>query len=180
MKRVLFLGVMTLLLSFPLGILYAAEIYWDGTTADPEITDSDFKFKYGESRDAKSLAELEVYDNNLVINVPGPDEPSESDYESGAPIPPRAVTTPRSTDVAPPRPQVAPRSTTGTTRGPVMRRTPDQSPKPATQEIKAQPRAGEQKVSDQPPAATEKKMKWGQVDVKPSEPQNRFKWGEKK
>jgi len=172
---------MTLLLSFPFGMVHAAEIYWDGTPAEAEIDDSDFKFKYGERRDAKSLGDLEIYDNNLVINVPGPDEPSEADYESGAPIPPRAVTAPRSTDVAPPQPRVAPRATdTGTTRGPVMRRTPDQTPKPVTQEIKTQPRPGEQTTTEQPAATPEKKMKWGQVDVKPSEPKTKFKWGEKK
>jgi hypothetical protein len=182
MKRILFLGVLALLLSFPMGIVNAAEIYWDGMPADEEITDDDFKLKYGVPSDTKSLGDLEIYDNNLLINVPGPDDPVEPDYESGAPIPPRAVTAPRSMDVAPPQPRIAPRTTEpGTTRGPTVRRTPTQAPKPATQEIESPPRpATEQAAPDQPPATGEKKMKWGQVDVKPSEPKTKFQWGEKK
>jgi hypothetical protein len=174
---------MMMLLSFPIGIAHAAEIYWDGMPADEEITDSDFKHKYGEPKSVKSLGDLEVYDDNLVINVPGPDDTPEPDYESGAPIPPRAVTAPRSTDVAPPPPRVAPSSTdTGRTRGPSIRRTLERTPKPATQEIETQPGPGssEQAVSGEPAQPPEKKMKWGQVDVKPTEPKGKFQWGEKK
>ncbi|MBI4964598.1 MAG: hypothetical protein HY913_15070 [Desulfomonile tiedjei] len=181
MKRVLFLWVMMLLLSFPIGMAQAAEIYWDGVPADEEITDDDFKYKYGEPKSVKSLGDLEVYDDNLVINVPGPDDPAEPDYESGAPIPPRAVSTPRATDVAPPQPRVAPRSTdTGRVRSTTIRPSQEKAPKPATKKLETQPGAGEQTISDEPSPPPEKKMKWGQVDVKPSEPKNKFQWGEKK
>lgn len=180
MKRILFLGVMVMLLSFPMGMAHAAEIYWDGLAADETIGDEDFKYKYGEPKSTKSLGDLEIYDNNLVINVEGPDDAPAPDYTSDAPIPPRSVSTPRSTDAPPPQPRVAPRVTdTGRTRDSV-KRSPERAPKPATQEIETQPGATEQTVSGEPAPPPEKKMKWGQVDVKPAEPKTKFKWGEKK
>jgi len=181
MKRGLFLGVMLLLLSFPMGLAHAAEMYWDGIPADEEITDDDFKYKYGEPKSTQSLGDLEVYDNNLVINVPGPDDPPAPDYDAPEPIIPRSVSAPRSTDAAPPQPRVAPRSTdTGRTRAPTVRRSQERAPKPATQEIETQPGSSEQTVSGEPAPPPEKKMKWGQVDVKPTEPKGKFQWGEKK
>lgn len=180
MKRILFLGVMVMLLSFPMGMAHATEIYWDGLAADETIGDEDFKYKYGDLKSTKSLGDLEIYDNNLVINVEGPDDAPAPDYESEAPIPPRSVSTPRSTDVPPPQPRVVPRATdTGRTKDSV-KRSPERAPKPATQEIETKPGATEQSVSGEPAPPADKKMKWGQVDVKPSEPKTKFQWGEKK
>jgi hypothetical protein len=183
MKRIVFLGLLTLIVAFPLAFAHAAEIYWDGMPADEEIADTDFKHKYGEPNTTKSMGDLGIYDNNMVINVEGPDDAPAPDYEAPtpAPIQPRSVETPSTPTVAPRQRDTAPRATEQE-RGSganIMRRL-ERAPKPQPQTVEPQPGPPVPASSDEPASSGEKKMKWGQESSSSSDTKTKFQWGEKK
>jgi hypothetical protein len=194
MKRTVLFTCLVLVMSSCFALLHAAEIYWDGMVADEEITDEDFKHNYGESRTTKSLGDLGIYDNNMVINVEGPDDAPDADYEAPAPAPieprsvqppaapgpaPRAVQTPSEPRVAPRQrdaaPQAVEREPSGGTN--IMRRL-ERAPKPQPQSVESQP-ASSPPASTEQPATGEKKMKWGQQESSSSDTQGKFQWGQR-
>ena len=199
MKRVLLLGVMILMVCSPLAVSYAEdEVYWEGITpADPTITDKDFRLDF-KLPAAKSLGDLEIYDQPKDIF---------EEEESAAPTPPAASARPTA-PVAPAEPQlrppvqprgltrppadVSPR-TTGTTprSSEIIPQPAETSPGRTESTIRRQQKSRGTQVqkneedrsaplpaSDELDKAGEKKMKWGQVDVKPSEPKGKFQWGQ--
>jgi len=178
MKRTIFLTLLILVIASAVSLLHADEMYWDGTAADDEITDSDFKYKYGEPSTTKSLADLGIYDDNMVINVEGPDDVPVADYETAAPAPiqPRSSETSRTPAVEPARRDVAPRTTERERESGVniMRRL-ERAPKSHPQSVEPQP--GQPAA---PPALGDKKMKWGQQESNSSDIKAKFQWGEKK
>jgi hypothetical protein len=196
MKRVLLLVVMVLMVCSPLAVSYAEdEVYWEGITpADPTITDKDFRLDF-KLPAAKSLGDLEIYDQPKDIF---------EEEESAAPAPPVASAGPTA-PVAPAEPQlrppvqprgltrppadVSPRTTGTTPRASEIIPQPAETSPGTTESIKqrrAPTRVQQSNEGGRAPAASsdeldmpgQKKMKWGQVDVKPAEPKGKFQWGQ--
>lgn len=183
MKRTVVLTFLILVIAFPMTVLHAAEIYWDRAAADDEITDSDFKYKYGEPSTTKSLGDLGIYDNNMVINVEGPDDAAAPDYEAPAPAPvqPRSVETPRTPTPAPRQREITPRTIERERESGVniMRRL-ERAPKAQPQSVEPQPGPSAPSQPGAPASTGEKKMKWGQQETNSSDIKAKFQWGEKK
>jgi len=194
MKRVLLLGVMILMVCSPLAVTYAEdEVYWEGRTpADPTITGKDFRLDF-KTPAAKSLGDLEIYDQPKDIF---------EEEESAAPARTTTPVTPAGPQLRPPiqprsltRPpaDVSPRTTGTTPRSSEIIPQPAET-SPGTTESVIQRRQGstatqvqqsdEDRSTPVPASADEldragqKKMKWGQVDVKPAEPKGKFQWGQ--
>ena len=200
MKRVLLLVVMVLMVCSPLAVSYAEdEVYWEGITpADPTITDKDFRLDF-KLPAAKSLGDLEIYDQPKDIfeeeGSAAPTPPAASARPSAPatpaepqlrpPVQPRGLTrppadiSPRSTGTTPRSSEIIPQPTEtspGSTESTIKRRRGSA----ATQ---VQQSDGDRSTpvpasADELDRAGEKKMKWGQVDVKPSEPKGKFQWGQ--
>jgi hypothetical protein len=191
MKRVLLLAVMIVMVCSPLAVSHAEdEIYWEGTTpGEPTITDKDFTLDFKVPA-AKSLGDLEIYDQPKDIFE---GEESSAQVEPTAPIAtaepqirppvrPRSLTRP-STDIVPPAPRATPRASeinpqpAETNPGSAESTTRRQKGSLSTQV--QQSNEGSITSADQLDRAGQKKMKWGQVDVKPAEPSGKFKWGQR-
>lgn len=194
MKRTVFFTWLILVVSSCFALVHAADMYWDGLGADDEITDADFKHNYGETRSTKSLEDLGIYDNNMVINVEGPDDAPQADYEAAAPAPiePRSIVPPATTGTppratqTPPEPSVAPRQRGATPQAVereqsggtnIMRRL-ERAPKPQPQSVESQPASPAPAATEQP-ATGEKKIKWGQQESRSEEGKGKFQWGQK-
>ncbi len=194
MKRLLLLAVTILMVCSPPAVSYAAEeIYWEGRTpADPTVTDKDFRLDF-KTPAAKSLGDLEIYDQPKDIfaedesatpaTPTAPVAPAEPQLR--APISPRSLIrpsaevaprargfTPKSTEIIPQPAETSPGSTESILQ--------HEQGSPATQ---IQQSDEERSTSvpgsvDELDRAGQKKMKWGQVDVKPAEPKGKFQWGQ--
>ncbi len=200
MKRVLLLGVMILMVCSPLAVSYAEdEVYWEGITpADPTITDKDFRLDF-KTPAAKSLGDLEIYDQPKDIfeeeesaeqappaasaTPTAPVAPAEPQLRP--PIQPRSLTRP-SADVSPRTTGTTPRSSEiipqpaetspGSTESTIQRR--QGSPATQVQQSDEGRSTPVPASADELDRAGQKKMKWGQVDVKPAEPKGKFQWGQ--
>jgi len=190
MKLIVFLGLVILLVSSPVG-MSSAQMYWEGSgETDTTITAKDFQAKVPGR--PLTTPRVKMYDDYEVLDI----EPEQAPQQTA----PRAVTAartrpgftsepPRSTTTAPP-PAAGPRRP-GTTKAepsqsitdkprPVMS-APGKGPKSeggATREDTQTQTLGRTEPTS-PPAT--KKMPWGQgqVDVKPAEPEEeKLKWGE--
>jgi hypothetical protein len=183
MKRTVFFTCLILVISSCFALVHAAEIYWDGMAADEEITDEDFKYNYGDTRSTKSLADLGIYDDNMVINVEGPDDVPAGEYDTAAPAPiaPRSVQPPAAPSATTRQRDVTPQSTQREPAGGtnIMRRL-ERAPKPQPQSIESKPAAPAPASVEQPSPAAEKKMKWGQQESNSSDIKAKFQWGQKK
>jgi hypothetical protein len=195
MKRLLLLAVMVVMVCSPLAVSYAEdEVYWEGSTAgEPTITDKDFTLDF-KLPSAKSLGDLEIYDQPKDIfeedeSAAAPAEPTApvatAEPQLRAPIQPRSLTRP-STDVVPPTPRATPRASEiipqqaetnpGSTES-TIRRQKGSLPTQVQQSNEGTSASGSPSA-DQLDRAGEKKMKWGQVDVKSAEPKGKFQWGQ--
>jgi hypothetical protein len=195
MKRVLLLAVMVVMICSPLAVCYAEEeIFWEGITpSEPTITDKDFRLDF-KTPAAKSLGDLEIYDQPKDIFE---DEASAAQAEPTAPvapaepqlrppIQPRSLTRP-STDVAPPATRTTPRASEiipqpaetspGSTESTSRRR--QRTPATQVQQSDEDRGTSAPASAEDLDKAGQKKIKWGQVDVKPSEPTNKFQWGQR-
>ncbi len=199
MKRVLLLAVTILMVCSPLAVSYAAEeIYWEGITpSEPTITDKDFRLNF-KTPAAKSLGDLEIYDQPKDIfeeeesAEPAPPAASARPTAPVAPAEPqlRVPIQPRS--LTRPSVEVAPRPRGFTSKPSEIIPQPAET-SPGTTESVVQPKQGTTGTqiqqsdkdssksvlgsADELDKAGEKKMKWGQVDVKP-EPKGKFQWGQ--
>jgi hypothetical protein len=161
------------------GIGYAAEVYWDrDNIPEPVITDKDFKLEYGSPK-AKSMGELEIYNEPKPPIVTRMDEPEEDDIAAPAPMPapraserepsavtPKQDTKPRVTDIKPAqRKSVKPAGEVEA--APSRQLQPPENEAPAVQT--------EPEVA--PPPA--KKMPWGQKgdNQTKEESKPKFQWG---
>ncbi len=186
MKRVLFLGVLCSLLAFP---LHAAEIFWDESPpSDPTITDKDFNFKYGSFKPAKSLEQMNVYDSGELLKL---DYEIEAEKAMTPPVTAQssdAVDLPQSSSPAITRPE--PTRRTRSTVAPARREETPSRVEPAVHPDTSvtRPDVSEETkrpvpvpaVADEPVKTEPKKLQWGQPEKTPSsEPQAKFKWGEK-
>ncbi len=194
MKRVLLLGVMILMVCSPLVVTYAEdEVYWEGRTpADPTITDKDFRLDF-KTPAAKSLGDLEIYDQPKDIfeeeesaapaRTTTPVAPGEPQLRP--PVQPRSLTrppadvsprttgtTPRSSEIIPQPAETSP----GTTESVIQRR--QGSTATQVQQSDEDRSTPVPASADELDRAGQKKMKWGQVDVKPAEPKGKFQWGQ--
>ena len=194
MKRVLLLGVMILMVCSPLAVTYAEdEVYWEGRTpADPTITGKDFRLDF-KTPAAKSLGDLEIYDQPKDIfeeeesaapaRTTTPVTPAEPQLRP--PIQPRSLTrppadvsprttgtTPRSSEIIPQPAETSP----GTTESVIQRR--QGSTATQVQQSDEDRSTPVPASADELDRAGQKKMKWGQVDVKPAEPKGKFQWGQ--
>jgi hypothetical protein len=193
MKRVLLLGVMILMVCSPLAVTYAEdEVYWEGITpADPTITDKDFRLDF-KIPAAKSLGDLEIYDqpkdifeeeeSAAPVRTASPVAPAEPQLRPStqprsltrppADVSPRTTgTTPRSSEIIPQPTETSPRTTESIIQ---RRRGPSSTQVQQSDEGRSTPVPAS---SDELDRAGQKKMKWGQVDVKPAEPKGKFQWG---
>jgi len=194
MKRVLLLGVMILMVCSPLAVSYAEdEVYWEGITPDePTITDKDFRLDFKVPA-AKSLGDLEIYDQPKDIfeedesaapaRTASPVAPAEPQLRPPAQprtltrppadVSPRTTgTTPRSSEIIPPPAETSP----GTTESINQRRRGSTGTQ--VQQSDEGGRTPLPASADELDRAGQKKMKWGQVDVKPAEPKGKFQWGQ--
>jgi hypothetical protein len=186
MKRVLFLGVLCSLLAFP---LHATEIFWDESPpADPTITNKDFNFKYGSFKPAKSLEQMDVYDSGERLKL---DYEIEAEKAAMAPVTARTddtVDLPQSSSPAITRPE--PTRRTRSTIAPARREATPSRVEPAVhpETSVSSPDMPEEvrrpvpvpAIAEEPVKTEPKKLQWGQTETKPSsEPQAKFKWGEK-
>jgi len=194
MKRVLLLGVIILMVCSPLAVTYAEdEVYWEGRTpADPTITGKDFRLDF-KTPAAKSLGDLEIYDQPKDIfeeeesaapaRTTTPVTPAEPQLRP--PIQPRSLTrppadvsprttgtTPRSSEIIPQPAETSP----GTTESVIQRR--QGSTATQVQQSDEDRSTPVPASADELDRAGQKKMKWGQVDVKPAEPKGKFQWGQ--
>jgi len=184
MKRIVVITFLIMVIASPMALLHAAEIYWDRAGADDEISDSDFKYKYGEPNTTKSLGDLGIYDNNMVINVEGPDDAAPSDYEAPAPAPiqPRSVETPKPPTPAPRQREITPRTMEKKEResGVNIMRKLERAPKAHPRSIEPQPGPPASGEPAAPASTGDKKMKWGQQETNSSDIKAKFQWGEKR
>jgi hypothetical protein len=190
MKRVLLLVVMVLMVCSPLAVSYAEdEVYWEGITpADPTITDKDFRLDF-KLPAAKSLGDLEIYDQPKDIfeeeESAAPAPPAASaEPQLRPPVQPRSLTrppadvsprttgtTPRSSEIIPQPAETSPGTTESVTK---RRKGSTATQVQQSDEGRRTPAAS----SDELDMAGQKRMKWGQVDVKPAEPKGKFQWGQ--
>jgi hypothetical protein len=196
MKRVLLLVVMVLMVCSPLAVSYAEdEVYWEGITpADPTITDKDFRLDF-KLPAAKSLGDLEIYDQPKDIFAEEESAPPAASARPTAPVAPaepqlRPPVQPRG--LTRPPADVSPRTTGTTPRSSEIIPQPAETSPGATESVIKRRKgstATQVQQSDEggrTPAASadeldmagQKKMKWGQVDVKPAEPKGKFQWGQ--
>lgn len=194
MKRVLLLGVMILMVCSPLAVSYAEdEVYWEGITPDePTITDKDFRLDFKVPA-AKSLGDLEIYDQPkdifeedesvapAVTTTPvAPTEPQlrppaqpRTLTRPPADVSPRTTgTIPRSSEIIPPPAETSPRTTES------INQRRQGSTGTEVQQSNEGGRMPSPVSADELDRAGQKKMKWGQVDVKPAEPKGKFQWGQ--
>lgn len=192
MKRVLLLAVMALMICSPLAVCYAEEeIYWEGSTAgEPTITDKDFRLDF-KTPAAKSLGDLEIYDQPKDIfeeeESAAPAQPAapvaQAEPQLRAPVQPRSLTrpsteavpsiqraTPRASEIIPQASETSPGSTESTSRR--------RKGAAATQVQQSDESLSTPASAEDLDRTGQKKMKWGQVDVKPSEPKGKFQWGQ--
>jgi hypothetical protein len=89
MKRILSTAIIAILFSSLAGANLAwAEIFWDRSKpASVDITDKDFKYKYGSS-ESKSLGDMEVYDERKAVTPEASVEPEPQPAQDVAPIAP--------------------------------------------------------------------------------------------
>jgi hypothetical protein len=193
MKRVLLLAVMVVMVCSPLAVSYAEdEIYWEGNTpAEPTITDKDFTLDFKVPA-AKSLGDLEIYDQPKDIfegdesaGTVAPNAPvATAEPQLRPAIQPRSLTRP-SVEAAPPAPRATPRAseiipqpaetTPGSNEATIKRR--QRSPSTQVQQSNENSSTSTSASAEELDRAGQKKMKWGQTDVKPAEPKGKFQWG---
>ena len=162
MKHLIVLGLAMLLVSSPLGISYAQNIYWDpDERRDATITASDFDTKFQVNKKAKSWAEMGIYDTG-EIDVSDLDEMEPSVVQR--PRPRRTIETPRP-------------SRTRQERAPASVRDRDRLPKASERESGRSSSASGPEVTGEGSKTQSKKMKWGRVEVKPVEPKTKLQWG---
>jgi len=188
MKRFAFFGTAILLVVFTAGVTFAQEVYWESAELDETITDDDFQKDYGRPILAPSLGDKDVYDNFVVPDIDPrvePDEVPAAPVQTRTPdVPARtepaarpAEPSPRPREIAPRqretrRPAAGPRpAETAPGAGPSSLGRPEQTaPGRGLEDDLRQP-SGTPAPAPAPDAASSRKMKWGQVDVKPAEPQ---------
>lgn len=175
MKSALILAAMVLLVSAPLGIVNAQEVYWEsGETGDIDLSDErELDLKLPDTK-AKSFGDMEIYD------TPRTEEPDDLEAPEEAPEEP--VVRPQ----APQRPP-ADRPATQDTSRPTRLRQPGTpaTTQSADTERKSTLKRPEKKrgtpvppaveQSDKPAAGTQ--LPPGQVEVKPAEPRSKLQWG---
>lgn len=203
MKRMLFTGLMIIMVSSPFGMVHG-QMYWDQSDVpDATIKDSDFGKPSPDRKAAKSFGELEIYDD---FQVPDIEEPAAAQTTAPVAAPsstteppavaPRRTGTTRSTTDLLRRPRATIRRSTERTSRP----RPDVSqPKPAETspgEPSAVTKSPEPSTSGPArdagttaaPGATTgleeadrpatKRMKWGQPgESKVEEPKPKLQWG---
>ena len=186
MKRAILAVLLTLLCAAP---AYCAEIFWEPGDVDVEITDKDFKHKYEGLVPAKSFREMDVYFTPQTTLPEWAEDLIAADQPQGAVAQEQEVDVPRPPITAPPtaRPRTEPRA-------PRVAPQPSDTSSSTTQSVtpqsrrsgtRSEPKLIERSVGG--PASSEgvdkqssKKMKWGQVDVKPEEEKTKFQWGQQK
>jgi hypothetical protein len=160
MRLTFFIALIALLVASPLGMTYAAEVYWNPERQESgTISDKDFEVKVGPSKSTKSLGDLEVYDNygeEPDEQAPAPAVSRVVPSTTRRPAA-RSVDTPRSLRRAP----AASQRSTGPSAKAKQKQEPKASAVPA-------------EVGDRPET---KKLQWGKVDVKSAGPKAKFKWG---
>jgi hypothetical protein len=191
---------MVLMVCSPLAVSYAEdEVYWEGITpADPTITDKDFRLDF-KLPAAKSLGDLEIYDQPKDIfeeeESAAPTPPAASARPSAPatpaepqlrpPVQPRGLTrppadvSPRTTGTTPRSSEIIPQPTEtspGSTESTIKRRRGSSATQ--VQQSDEGRRTPAPASADELDRAGQKKMKWGQVDVKPAEPKGKFQWGQ--
>ncbi len=185
MKRILWTAVIAVLFSsLAIAGFAKAEIFWNrDVQPNPEITDKDFKFKYGSS-ESKSLGDMEVYDERKPAVIEPSVETEPQPAQNVAPIAP-AVTEPRrpkpsrSTDVLPSNPNTVVKPTEPST---FTSTTQKKEAQPSGVQTQGEP---EQRlnpttsvVESTRPAA--KRMRWGQKEEpKSNETENQLQFEEK-
>ena len=182
----------------PLAVAYAEdEVYWEGRSpTEPTISDKDFRLDFRNPA-ARSLGDLEIYDQPKDIFegdeavapsaptpvAPAPAEPAQ--VRPPTPIQPRSLTrpsvdaSPRATGTRPRSSEIIPQpaETSPGSSQPIIQRQRGSSATEVRQ-------SDEQRGTPVPDSLEEadrhgeKKMKWGQVDVKPTEPKSKFQWGQ--
>jgi len=183
MKRLMVLGFALMVVSAVAYVAAAEEVYWDFSIPDDAVTDSDFSHDYGVP--LQSQGEAEVYDQFQVPDVEAlPDQvpiqtrPSDTRTRVAPSVQPADTSRP-SRSITPRQPETIRRPATVTTPKPA-----ETDPGTATSDLDLPEKsAGSQnpdadlrrpssapapEVGSQPP--TTRRMRWGQVDVKPSEP----------
>lgn len=170
MKTALTVAAIFLLLSAPLGVVYAAEVYWEPSESrDIDLSDErDLDLKMPDTK-TKSFGDLEIYD------APRESEPADLEaleeevseepaVRRPAPQRPPAPSTPEPTRLRQPRTPAATQS------GPT-------EPRSTLKRL-------ERKRGTSAPAAVEQSDKPagtqlppGQVEVKPAEPRSKIQWG---
>ncbi len=202
MKRLVLTGLMILLVSSLVGTVQA-QMYWDQSEVpDATIKDSEFDKGPADQRPAKTLGDLEIYDDYQVPDVEPEAAQQTAPIASPAATPGPRVVAPRQTDTT--------RSTTDLLRRPraTIRRSTERATRPRTTVSQPKPaetspgepatvtRSPESSVSDPgekatttvtpgrttAPVETErpstKRMKWGQgAEEKTSEPKPKLQWG---
>ncbi len=189
MKLFAFVGVVILLVSSSVG-MSSAKMYWDGSdVTDATITDKDFQAKLPGQQ--ATVPRVKMYDDYEVLDID-----SERGARQNVPPAVRPVRrVPAGFSDQPPRRRDAGSPSAARARRPETTKAEPSitdKPKPVASAPGKGPRSGggptresvqtqtsEEPESASPPAV--KKMPWGQVDVKPAEPEEKkFKWGEKK
>ena len=184
MKRAILVTLLTLLCAAP---VYSAEIFWEPGDVDTEITDKDFKHKYEGLVPTKSFREMDVYFTPQTTLPEWAEEFMTADQPEGAVAQEREVDVTRPPIVTPPavRPLTEPRTPRVGPRPSDTSPSTTQSVTPTSRRPRSEPKLIERSVG-QPPATegvdkpSSKKMKWGQVDVKPEEEKGKFQWGQQK
>ncbi|MFH1114000.1 MAG: hypothetical protein V1792_08770 [Pseudomonadota bacterium] len=190
MKLFVFLGLVVLLVSSPVG-MSSAKMYWDGSPeTDAAVGVTDVEAKPPAKQDGTSLPKM--YDDYKVLDIESDGGTRQDVSPVAAPVRRR----PAATSVAPsPRQSPARPSAEGVRRPEATGSGPSQSisdrPKPVASAPGKGPRpeagsigddlktqaSGPVETSSPPPT---KKMPWGQADVKPAGPEKKkLEWGEK-
>jgi len=191
MKRLLVLGFLVMAVSAVACIAMADDVYWDFSVPDDTITDRDFSRDYGVPLPSQSRGQGEMYDQFQVPDIES--RSGEVQEVPEAPVRARIPDTPARVTPSVQPPETSRPSRSITTRQPETIRKPvtTTTPKPAetdpgtvssglerpektdgTQttdaDLKKAAPSPSSEVSTQRP--TTRRMRWGQMDVKPSEP----------
>jgi hypothetical protein len=181
MKRVMILGFLVMAISAVAYIAVADEVYWDFSIPDDAVTDKDFSHDYGVP--LQSQGEAEVYDQFQVPDVESRSEqapiqvrPSDTPTRVVPSVQPAETSRPSRT-ITPRQPETFRKPATVTTPKPA-----ETDPGTVTSDVGlpekgvgAQDLGADLKKASPAPETdsqrpTTRRMRWGQVDVKPSEP----------
>ncbi len=187
MKRAILAALLTLLCVVPA----SAEVFWDPSDRpDTDITDKDFKYDYQGLVPAKSFQQMDVYFTPQSVLPDWAEDLVSSEQPQGAEAQERVIDVPRPPITTPPAvrppterrtPRVAPQpsesSTDSTPSATTRSRRSGSRSEPQVVERSVGPARSTGESADKPGS---KRMKWGQVDVKPDDDKTKFQWGQQK